>query len=792
MHNASPRLVNERELPVGEAFLTDLINELAELPQPLILVLDDYHVIETQNIHDGLAFLIDHAPAFFHIVIVTRADPPLPLARLRARSQMLDLRLADLRFTTQEITEFLNTVMRLHLSEADLSLLETSTEGWVAGLQMAGLSLEGKEDASAFIRSFSAENRYILDYLFEEVFQRQPGEIQDFLLHTSILEQLYRDLCDAVTLRDDGQRMLGIVEQRNLFLIPLDDQRKWYRYHALFAELLRGSLKQGYPDRMPILHARASIWFEQQGLIADAIHHALAAGDGKRVAGLISANVFALLEQNQLTAVARQLEGLLGGESRARPWLWIGRAWLAAYTGRLDSVQAMLHAAEADLDHLESTDEQRALHGHCLTIRAFADWVAGRHTLAQQTARQALDDLNESDFTIRCLAATVLGLSHSLMTARARALEQALVYAKKCAISHITFFAHGCWAYELVLEGRLSKALDFCQESLRLAKSNTASPSLPTLSYVHAMIALVRWQRNDLETALQHARKAVALARRWEQADALHFAYTILGDTLFATGAAEEAFAVVQKAWQLAHRTSRWFEELSLSQEVEWDVLQGNPASALQRLRLAQIDIEEPTVTRVSWLLELSIAQLFLAQERYEKALASLSFILERLAASENRYLAVRALAVQALAYYEVGDKKRALAALEDAFTLAEAEGHIRSFRVAGDSFVRLLQEARRAGIHAEYVDRLLACLCRGDRVQVRAPGRGPGLIEPLSGREAEVVNLLAQGCPDKKIAETLFIARETVHKHLKNIYGKLGVHNRTEAVARARELGLI
>jgi ATP/maltotriose-dependent transcriptional regulator MalT len=792
-----PEILCRDNLPINEAMITDLINELDKLQQPLILVLDDYHNIESQVIHDGMSFLLDHAPAHFHLVIATRADPPLPLARLRARSELLEMRRADLCFTTSEAADFLNHIMGLRISSDDVASLTARTEGWIAGLQMAALSMQNTTDVSGFVATLSGSHHYIFDYLLEEVLERQSPEIRRFLLYTSILDQFTAPLCDALLMEENtapvqsAAIILEEIERKNLFIISLDHERDWYRYHSLFAELLHNYLGQKSANKIPTLHTRASLWFEKQGLIADSIHHALLAGNWERVVALISVNVFALLEQNELITVAKQLDHIANEEKPAHPWLWIGRAWLAAYTGKLDSLESILGAAESGLASLDNLNDQQNLRGHCAAIRAFGAWIAGRHAIAAQTAQQALDHLGEADFTIRCLAATVLGLSLPDTTARAQAFERALTFSSQCSVSHITFFAQGCWAYDLVVQGRLSEALEFCRGSLRLAQSNNTHQRLPTLSYVHATIAMILWQRNELNDSLHHAREAVALALRWEQADALHFAYTILGDTLFAVGAVEEAFGILQQAWLVAHRTSRWFEEINISQEVEWYLAQKKLDAALQRLHAAQINLEDDTQIQITFLLNLSIARIFLAQEKYDKALALLSFILKRLEDRKNTYHAVYVLAWQALAYYKAGKKTQAFASLKRAFTLAGSEIYIRHFALPDERLIPLLREARKAGIHLQPIDRLLTAFDREDKVQAREAGTGSGLIEPLSRREIDVMKLLGQGCTDKQIAETLIIARETVHKHLKNIYGKLGVHNRTEAVLRAQELSL-
>jgi LuxR family maltose regulon positive regulatory protein len=787
-----PEIVLQNNPSTSEALISSLINELDKFQQPIILVLDDYHDIEAQAIHDGLSLLTEQAPAHFHLVILTRADPPLPLARLRARSQMVELRLADLRFTKQEAAELLRTVMKLDLSDTDLSTLEASTEGWVAGLQMAGLSLQGREDVSTFIRSFSGENRYILDFLFEEVFQRQPEEIQDFLLRTAVLDELCESLCNALTVRNDGQAMLGLLERSNLFLIPLDDRRKWYRYHSLFADLLRGYLHHKSPEKITDLHARASLWFEKQGLTANAIHHALLAGDWERVVGLISANVFALLEQNELNVVAGRLESLAPEKCLQRAWLLVGRAWLATYTGKLSAVDSLLKLLEAELNGMQGGEDQQTLLGHCAAIRTFVSWVKGQRDLAVQTARLALGQLPATDYVTRCLTATVLGLTLTDPDARWEAYEQALTYSRLSAVSHITFFTHGCWAYELVLQGRLSEALEFAQRSLRLAQANQMLQPLPTLSYLHATIGMILWQRNQLESSLVHTREAVALALRWGQVDALHFAYTMLGDTLFAMGAVEEAFAVLQQSRQVAEHTSKWFNEITISQEVEWYLSRSNLEAALQCLHTARINSENGAERHFSSLINLSIAQVFMAQGQFDKSLAELAYLLEELASRKNKYHSVMALAWQALAYFRLGEKSEAFASLEQALTLAGEEIYVRHFITPGETLIQLLQEARKAGIHPKYIDRVLDSLQSGAATESARIHPESPMIEPLSAREMQVLRLLAEGCADKQIAENLVIAPGTVHKHLKSIYSKLGVHSRTAAIACARELGVV
>ena len=789
--------------PEVEAHLTQLINHLARLNHPYCLILDDYHVIRNQIIHQAVSFLLEHRPAPLHLIISTRADPPLPLARLRAKSDMLELRLNDLRFTNQEAADFLNHTMGLKVSSEDVARITKRTEGWIAGLQMAALSMQSTNDVSGFITAFTGSHHYVFDYLLEEILGRQSPEIHRFLLYTSILDQLTGPLCDALLDENGGSSpsrpssvILEELEHANLFIVPIDNEHHWYHYHPLFAELLRGHLQQNEAAKLQALHIRASTWFETQGLISDAIRHSLAASDWERVVRLISANIFALLEQNELNNVARQIESLTNEKSLARPWLLIGRAWLAAYTGQLSAVDPILKIVETEINSLNSEVELQTLGGHIAAIRAYTNWINDKRDIAAKAAQVALEWLPADERLIRCQAATLLGLSVSDTHPRIQAFEQAIAYARECSVSHVTIFAHGCWAWFLAMQGRLREAHSACYEAIRLAQSSSTHQPLPTLSHVFTTLSFVLIEWNDLEEALRYSKEAVNLARHWEQADAQHFALDNLGDALFASGDVKGAFDTLRQAWQVAHRTSSWFEEISISQEVEWYLSQDNLEAALQRLRLAKLDFEEsynqPLISFKSQVKLLTFVKVFIAQKEYHKALSLIANLLEYFEKKDLGYFIVRALTWQALVYQGLKQNAQALVSLKRALTLAAPEGYVRTFIDMGPGVIPLLHQAYAARITPDYVNLLLAAFDREAKDQLVEAGTTSGLVEPLTEREIDVLKLLAQGCSDKKIAESLVIARETVHKHLKNIYGKLEVHSRTEAIIRAHELGIL
>jgi LuxR family maltose regulon positive regulatory protein len=702
-----------------------------------------------------------------------------------------------------EAADFLNHTMGLNVSPEDVARLTMRTEGWIAGLQMAALSIQNTDDISAFISTLSGSHHYIFDYLLEEILTRQSDEIRSFLLSTSILERLTAPICDALLADDSGSTpmrpasiILDELEHANLFIIPLDHDQHWYRYHPLFAELLRGYLRQYDPEQIPTLHSRASAWFEEQGSISEAIRHSFAANDWERVIRLISANIFALLEQNELNSVARQLENLTGEAIHARPWLLVGRAWLAAYTGQLSSVEPILKLAEGEIDSLNSETELQTLGGHIAAIRAYTNWIGDKREIAANAARAALEWLPESEYLLRCQAATLLGLALSDFKARTQALKHALMYARRSDISHVTIFAHGCWAWLLSMQGGLQEARAACYEAIQLAESSSTYQPMPTLSHVYSTLSFVLCELNDIEGAVQYSKDAVYLARHWEQADALHFALDNLGQALFASGDIKGAFVVLRQTQQVARSTSAWFEEITLSQEVEWHLASGNLEAAKQCLHRANVDIDEASKLPIgafkSILMPLTIVQIFIAQNQQAKALEMAGSLIEELEKRGMFNHLIKVLAWQALIHQGLRQDAQALESLKRSLTLAAPEGYARTFIKIGPGLIPLLHKALAAGITPDYVNTLILIVKPEPRSIQTVTRSSSSLIEPLSEREMDVLRLLAQGCADKKIAESLVIARETVHKHLKNIYGKLEVHSRSEAIVRARELDLL
>lgn len=786
-----------------ESDLTSLINQLAAVTAPCVLILDDYHVIETQAIHQAVTFLLDHLPPQMHLTIATRADPPLPLSRLRARSQLVDLRADQLRFTPEEIAVFLNKVMGLKLSAENIAALEARTEGWIAGLQLAALSMQGRQDIHGFVSAFTGSQYYIMDYLTEEVLKLQPERVRSFLLQTSILDRMCGPLCNAVMQEDragtsDGQAMLETLEQMNLFLIELDDERRWYRYHHLFADVLNRRLEQLFPDRLQELHLRASQWYEQNEFIFEAAHHALMAGNQRHAAQLVEQNGCALIMRGEVVTLLKWIQ-TVESYSQTRPWLAIQKAWALSLTGHLDRVEPTLQPAEKMIASLEPTTEVRIMLGTIAAARSHSANLQGEARLAADFARQALGYLPDTDpfpQSLRSVATATLG-DASWITGNVE--EAKLAYTEAVRIGqaagnlHMIIIANSNLAHSLMEQGRLHQAARIYSETLQMATRPDGQRS-PLADRVYAGLSRVSYEWNHLEAAAQYTHPCIELCRQWGNDDLLAVGYVMLARLEHVQGNLEKAQEAMRAAEQLASecrlssRRSIWVK----SALARLWIAQGNldrVAHLVQEGGLTKDVINRETEILYSREPEyLTLLRLLLAQGDHDAALALSERLLKPAEVTNRMGRVIEILVLQALTFQAKKDMAQALTVLEKALSLAQPEGYVRAFLDEGEAMAKLLYQVKSHRRGAGYAAELLSAMGKASGI---AEPPSQLLIEPLSQRELEVLKLIQAGYSNQAIAAKLVISITTVKRHISNIYAKLGVESRTQAVSLGRELEL-
>lgn len=779
----APGLLRSSQPPPLEALLTDLLNEIATIPNDFVLVLDDYHAIDTKAIDESLSFLLKHLPPTMHLFIATREDPQLPLSRLRARNQLTELRIADLRFTPSEAAGFLNQVMGLHLSAEDIAALETRTEGWIAGLQLAAISMQGHRDVSGFIKSFTGSHHFVLDYLAEEVLQQQPEPIQNFLLRTSILDRMCGPLCDA--LLDDprvsGQVTLEQIEHANLFIIPLDNERRWYRYHRLFGDLLRQRLQQqsvsAAGNEMAELHLRASAWYEDNGLEFEAFYHAAAANDVERTERLIAGKGMPLQFRGAVFPVLNWLKSLPTSVLDARPSLWVTYASALSMAGQTISTEQKLQAAEAALQGASLDAKTRNLIGHIAAIRAVL--ALSQHDVATIIfeSNRALEYLHPDNVPVRTATIWKLGYAYQIQgdrVAASRAYAEAIATAEASGNLSIMIAA----SIGLGMIQQSDNHLALAVQSFRHCLQLYGDQPLPIACEAHLGLARIFYEWNDLEAARQHGQQSVQYAQRLQHTDRLIACQIFLARLKLVEDDLTGAAAILAEAAQFA-RQNNFMGRMPdvVAAQVLTLLQQGNLAAAAQ---LAQTQA-----------LPLAQARVLLAQGDTFAALAILVPVRQQ---ADTRHWADEQLKVavlQGVTLWAHGDKSQALQALSDALMLAEPGGFIRTFVDEGVPMSQLLIEAATYGIMPDYIGKLLAIFDAEAQQRSGIPS-APSLDEPLSQRELEVLHLIAQGLSNREISERLFLALSTVKGHNQIIFDKLHVQRRTEAVVRARELGLL
>lgn len=796
---ALPNLSAPRDEPAWiESALTSLINDFALTPNDVAVVLDDYHSIESPIIHNSVAFLLDHLPPNLHLIIASREDPPLPVARLRARDQMIELRSADLRFTPDEVSAFFDKVMGLPLARQDASAIEARTEGWIAGLQMAALALREQHNPSQFIASFTGSHHFVMDYMLGEVLQRQPQDIQAFLLQTSVLERLNGALCDAVTRRTDSQTILEKLDTSNLFLVPLDSERRWYRYHHLFAELLQHRLNLSHAEKLSALHQRASDWYEQADNLFDAINHAVAARDWEHAAQLLEQ----VVQKNRIpwmfgevARISRWLDALPQDLVRARLRLSIACAWTHLLMNQFERVESSLDDAIKTQATLDDANDQRAWQGAIATARTFLANMRGDMELVIQFAPHALETLSEEEVFLKSLVALSLADAYYFVRYDARAAQQAysqaLSWGQSIGNHAVVIMSLSGLASLSHMRGRLRETEHMLRQTIALSDEWNV-PDFFSMSNIYWLLAWVEYWWNHTETAIAHLQTSLQIARQWKFPLLSVYAYGALAVMKQAHGDMVGASEMLRQAELIAQESSAPFAVTMLAYYRLWVwTSQGNLPTAMRLIEEHATEWGDKN-TRTYALLMRAVARTYIAQGQAEsnptliqRALESLE---ETLPPSEAMGLdgdVIVNLSLQALAHQALGQVRQATRILTRALTLAEPEGNIRLFVDFGKPMAQLLVRVAESepGLRS-YASKLLA--------HFGATPSAEKLVEPLTDRELDVLRRVTSGATDQEIAEQLIVSKATVKTHLRNIYGKLQVKNRTQAILRARVLGLL
>jgi len=801
--------------------LTRLVNEIEVIQEESILVLDDYHLIDSKSVNEVLNFLIEHLPPSMHLVIAGRADPPLPISRLRVQGEVNEIRTPDLRFTETEVNTLLNDLMGFDLSPEDIAILERRTEGWVASIQLAVLSMHGRDDWHEFISDFSGSHRFVIDYLVDEVIAHQTKDVQAFLRQTSILEQFCTPLCDAVV-SEKGIGSKGIIDyldHSNLFLIPLDDRREWYRYHHLFGDFLEQRLRDKEPERISELHSRASQWYETEGMVDDAIRHALAAGKMDRAARLVDGIAASLIVRKESNKLLKLVELLAVDRCQNYPVLCIYHAWALLFLGQLEAVEPILKVAETNRDKLPGVP----ISGFATTVRSYVANQMGNLPKAIDLAKQALEQMSEAspekDTLIHRGAAVIwLGVNHRYLgdldkarkfftEAASLNLEGGNIYGALAAMDQ---------SADLMLnQGQLHQAEEIYRQGLQMARSWSDEQGggrgiLLAASGLHLGLGTVLYQKNDLVGAETYIRRAIELDELGETWRVI-LTYRMLAYLKQAEGDYEDAFGLLGKACAIRDESSvrpvNISAEPSLEQlrillsrvHPEMAQLLSDVARRVDALGLHPDDDVNFSSAGYSQESEYSdLARALIALDQAADALPLLDRLLEGARSMGRQGDETRYLVLFTLAHHALNDMPAALGTLSQALTMAEPQGYVRLFVDEGKPMLELLEilKGQSSAVIRKYVEKLLAVFEKMSDNESRTIKAGrlssSSLVDPLSERELEVLRLMAAGLKYKEVADQLFISVNTVRHHTRNVYSKLNVNNRAQAIARGKELDLL
>ncbi len=803
---STQRLLQAPQQPPLQAILTTLINEITAFDEQFVLVLDDYHLISNPAIHEGLIFILDHPPPKLHLVLLTRADPPLPIFQLRARGQLTELRQEDLRFTSEETAQFLNDLMALDLTDEDVSALETRTEGWVVGLQLAGLSLQGREDVHQFIQSFTGSHHYLVEYLVEEILRRQPERIQNFLVETSILGRLCGPLCDAVTSGSNSDEILQELLRDNLFLIPLDEEHYWYRYHHLFAEVLNGFLiKDLSSEEVLTLHRHASLWHEEFGTLDETIKHTFEAQDIERAADLLNEYIKTRTTSEDLSALLTWISLIPNELIQSRPRLCLMQAWALAFAGDFAAVEPWLQFAEAGAKNNKDKSEGTHMLGNVATLRAFIADRTGDSLRALDFAQKADELLPEDELSGRSMLPYIMGRAYRVVgdldqASQANADMERFGRAAGNVMTVSMALCEQATLYKL--RGQLGLAADAYHQATKFIKEHDDGQFV-TRALVELGSGDLSYEQNDLETSTGKVTPVVEYLDQLQWGGSptdLVLAYTVNARIFLAKGDLNRAAEAIAKAKEARHHYNDFpgFKSIINACQVGLWLRWNDLASAGRWAEEYQSVSNERLLSREQD--EINLARVHVLLNNYDQTLSILNR-LELAAESGGRYgRLIEIYNLRAIAHQGRRENDQALETLRKSLMLASPEGYIRIYLDEGKPMGSLLLYAVERDIWAdsphlkEYVNILLEAFQR-ETISVHAEARltkEQPLVEPLSTRELEVLQMIANGYSNQEIAESLIVSLNTVKKHTSNIYGKLGVSKRTQAVARAQRLGIL
>ena len=801
-----------------EPVLVSLLNDIATHGQPIFLVLDDLHAIIQPDIYDSLDFFLDHLPLNLRLVIVTREDPPLHLSRLRVRRQLCEVRAADLRFSEGETAVFLNTLLHLNCTDDAITALNQSTEGWAAGLQLAALALQSpaaNASSSDFVTAFSGSDRFLTDYLIDEVLSRQEADVQTFLRRTSILERFSAELCNALIKSGNwkleptqsplpnphspishspisqSRTILNYLERANLFLVPLDNERRWYRYHHLFAEFLRQRLHEAEPEQVSQLYQSAAQWLAEQDQLREAIPYALAANDDDLAAELIETIAPQILEHEDASIVQSWIDQLPQTMLAKRPFLNLYYAWAKITSGASEEIERYLETA-VTLSQQSTPAEQQAINGMIAAYRAYAAMFAGDHKSSGALAEQALATLPPKRLALRARTLAVLGNSHNYSGRLPEALQAYSDAANLCEqsgdVSNATF--NLCSQAEIYLDqAQLSQAAHAYQQALDFAQRHTGSTDNPFTGFAHCSLGRVARERNELETAVTHLQRGISLCREWRQAYSLAIGLLDIGMLWTAQGDWKKAEHVYQEARGLAQTASPiWGVGMIDALRARSALAEGNLNAAAQWAASCGFSPDD-TPTYELTIVNFTLARVLIAQQRFDDALTLLSNIAKLHEPVGRNRLVMEAAIWKATAYAAQNQSKQAIAQLNLAISIAAPENYMRVFLDAGQPIAKLLTNIPQT----PFTQKLLATFgIETPSPLPLSPSPHLDLLDPLNERELAILKLMAAGLSNRDIGDELFLSVNTIRWYASQIYSKMGVSGRGTAVARANELQLI